>query len=99
MTDSKNDGTQLTNVTLLSITSCQNRDGDSLASSRITTAAPPPTKGSSVCSSDASNEHEMSSADRNSSFAPNCSPSASILFARLACSTTTAFGIPVEPDV
>src|SRR5262245_54835779 len=99
MTDSKNEGTQLTNVTLLLVISCQNRDDDSRTSSLITTAAPPPTNGSSVCSSDASNEDEMSSADRSFSFAPNCSPSALILFARLVCSTTTAFGIPVEPEV
>src|SRR5689334_9171915 len=99
MTDSINDGTQLMNVVLLAMTCCQNLDGDWRTSSLMTTAAPPPTNGSSVCSIDASNDDEIRSADRKSGSTANCCRSPSILFARLACSTTTAFGAPVEPDV
>ena len=65
----------------------------------ITTAAPPPVNGNSVCSIEASNEAEMNSADRKSLPTSKVVRSARILFARLPCSTTTPFGVPVEPEV
>src|SRR3954449_10008793 len=99
MTDSRNDGTQLMNVVLRAMICCQNRGGDSRTSSLITTAAPPAMNGSSVCSIEASNEDEIRSADRKFWSTPNCLPSPSILLARLACSTTTPLGAPVEPEV
>src|SRR5262249_19161584 len=96
---SRYDGTQLRKVTRLRSMSCQNWDGDSRTSSLITTAVPPPINGSNICSMEASNDDEITDADRKSLPTSKSLASATILLARLACSTTTAFGLPVEPEV
>src|SRR5712692_121630 len=99
MTERKKDGTQLTKLTPCRMTSCQNREGDCRASSLITIAAPPPMRGSSVCSSEASKLDEINRADRKLGPTLKSRPKVRSLLARLACSTTTPFGVPVEPEV
>jgi non-ribosomal peptide synthetase component F len=74
-------------------------DADAAAIARLPATAPPPMNGSSVCSIEASNDADMKSAERKLSSTPNSRASVVILLARLACSTTTALGRPVDPDV
>ena len=62
-TDSKNVGTQLMNVTRSRCTCRQNSTGDSRVASLMTTAAPPPTSGSSACSIEGSKADEISNAE------------------------------------
>jgi len=67
--------------------------------SSITTMDAPCTNGSVACSIEGSNAHELRSAIRKPGAAPNSCPSVMTLLARLACSTTTPLGVPVEPEV
>ena len=85
--------------TLSRITRDHISDGVSRTSSLMTTTAPPATSGSNACSIEASNEQEMNSAARKPAFTSKSFAIAEILLARLACVTTTPFGVPVEPEV
>ena len=99
MTPARNDGVQVRRLTLVRASASQNWRGDSRTGSPMTTMAPPCASGSIACSIDGSNPAELSSATRRPDPAPNSSPRVRILLARLACVTTTPFGVPVEPEV
>src|SRR5262249_35378109 len=60
---------------------------------------PAPMSGSSACSIEASKAQEMTSADRKLLPTLKSRPNVRILLARLACSTATPLGVPVEPEV
>src|SRR6476619_7595581 len=95
----RNEGVQLMNVTRSPAIRFQNNPDEARIASLNGEIAPPPIKGNSVCSIDASKEQEMRAAERKLASTWNSAPSAVILLARLACETTTPFGVPVDPEV
>src|SRR5580704_16884948 len=95
----RNDGTQLMRFTLFRTTYSQNWAGDSQIASLTTTIVAPWIRGSVICSIDGSKAIELSSAIRQSRAIRKYGPNVETLLARLVCSTTTPFGVPVEPEV